>query len=105
MIEVEAEEDLKPGTYDLWAYLKVTTTGTSGEAVEVTTRKFRIPVYCLHNGDVLVGENDRQRRMEIVSSNYSASFAKEGAILRVNWVKGLGQLALRLSSQIGPPFG
>ncbi|MHA2085110.1 MAG: hypothetical protein ACXABD_15245, partial [Candidatus Thorarchaeota archaeon] len=29
----------------------------------------------------------------------------EGAILRVNWVKGLGQLALRLSSQIGPPFG
>ncbi|MHA2361272.1 MAG: hypothetical protein ACXAB6_05030, partial [Candidatus Thorarchaeota archaeon] len=105
VIEVEAEEDLQPGTYDLWAYLKVDTSGTTGETVEVTTRKFRIPVYCLHNGDVLIGENDRRRRVAIVSSNYSASFAKEGAILRVNWAKGMGGMALRLSSQIGPPFG
>ncbi|MHA2321629.1 MAG: GNAT family N-acetyltransferase [Candidatus Thorarchaeota archaeon] len=98
---VTSEPDLEEGAHDIWVSLEIETK----EGFKINTRKFRVPVFCLGEKGVVVGRDDRQRRLVVASPIYTASIAEEGAILRVNnqyTTAGTGQ---QVRSSIGPPFG
>ncbi|TET06883.1 MAG: GNAT family N-acetyltransferase, partial [Candidatus Thorarchaeota archaeon] len=98
---VTSKPDLKEGAHDIWVSLEIETK----KGLNVNTRKFRVPVFCLGVKGVVVGRDDRQRRLVVASPIYTASIADEGAILRVNnqyTISGSGQ---QVRSSIGPPFG
>jgi len=101
ILELLASPTLEPKTYDLWLYLKL----SSKSGVSLTTRKFRIPVYCIQNGSVALGEDDQLLRKTIISSDYSATFDYEGAIFRASYASADREGIFMLRSQIGPPFG
>lgn len=100
-LHISAGADLEEGTYDLWVSFEITP--ETGQ--KITTRKIRIPIYCLGKKGVAVGYDDKGRRLDIAATNYVASFATEGAILRANDPYGFGSGSFEVSSAIGPPFG
>ncbi|MFW9920570.1 MAG: GNAT family N-acetyltransferase [Candidatus Thorarchaeota archaeon] len=100
IFDVQADIGLDPGTYDLWVYLKLTNNGIS-----LTTRKFRVPVYCLFDGTVTTGVDDRLLQRTIISKDYNATFDYEGAIFRARYAYADLQGTIMLRAQIGPPFG
>ncbi|MHA2425086.1 MAG: GNAT family N-acetyltransferase [Candidatus Thorarchaeota archaeon] len=101
VLQVSAESDLEEGAHDIWVSLEIET----GESTTVKTRNFRVPVYCLGKRGVVVGRDDRQRRLVVASPIYTASFSEEGAILRVsNEYTSVGT-GMQVRSSIGPPFG
>ncbi len=102
VIEVTAKGDSPLGTYDLWAALHLHQNVSKG--LKVTTRKYRLPIYCIPEGGVTVGEDDRTRELHVVSSDYTARIAREGGQIRI--VSHIGQiLSLTLRNEVGPPFG
>ncbi|TFH08062.1 MAG: GNAT family N-acetyltransferase, partial [Candidatus Thorarchaeota archaeon] len=101
ILNIYAGEDLEEGTHDLWVSFEITPkTGQKS-----TTRKFRIPIYCLAKKGIAVGHDDKRRRLDVAATNYAASFAMEGAILRANDPYGSDSGSFEVSSAIGPPFG
>ncbi|MFW9844217.1 MAG: hypothetical protein ACFFEV_06565, partial [Candidatus Thorarchaeota archaeon] len=100
-LQIIAGDDLEEGTHDLWVSFELTP--KNGQTV--ITRKFRIPVFCLGKRGLGVGYDDKQRRLIIASTNYSATYAIEGAILRANDPYGEDAFSLQVRSAIGPPFG
>lgn len=101
LLDLTADSNLESKTYDLWLHLKL----NSDDGVSLTTRKFRIPVYCIDNGSVAVGEDDQLLRKTIISSDYSATFDYEGALFRASYANADLEGTFLLRSQIGPPFG
>ncbi len=102
VIEISAKEDSPLGTYDLWASLHLQENTDKG--LKVTTRKYRLPVYCIPEGGVTVGEDDRRRELHVVSADYSARIAREGGQIQI--LSQIEQVpALRLRNEVGPPFG
>lgn len=101
ILHISAGEDLEEGTHDLWVSFELTPSNSQS----VTTRKFRIPIFCLGRKSVAVGHNDKQKQLVIASPNYSATFAEEGAILRANDPYGENANSFQIRSAIGPPFG
>ncbi|MDF1538599.1 MAG: GNAT family N-acetyltransferase, partial [Candidatus Thorarchaeota archaeon] len=96
----KADDGLETGTYDLWAHMTLSNNGN-----QITTRKFRVPVYCLDIGAIAIGQDDRLLQKTAANDNYFATFADEGAILRLRSASGTRMGAFMLRSQIGPPFG
>ena len=105
ILNATADSQLESGTYDLWVHMKLNGDTPDGQPTELQTRKFRIPVFCIDNGTVHVGDNDRLRRKIILSSEYTASFEHEGAILRVNRPTNVDMNSFSIRTQVGPPFG
>ena len=101
ILEVSAQPDLDAETYDLWAYMDLTTP----ERLSFTTRRFRVPVFCLESGSIGIGEDDRLRRKVILTSEYTATYDYEGAMLRATSAGSSGEGTYLLRSQVGPPFG
>ena len=101
ILTITAGEDLEEGTHDIWASFELTP--KSGQTI--TTRKFRVPIFCLGSKGIAVGHDDKQRRLVIATTNYNASFAKEGAILRIRDSYGTDVGGFDVRSSIGPPFG
>jgi RimJ/RimL family protein N-acetyltransferase len=101
MLEVSASEQLEDGTH----YLSLSLLLDIADNEIIETRAFRIPIFCLGNRDVAVGEDDRTMATTIVSPYYTANFAQEGAILTVEDRYSQTSLGLTISSEIGPPFG
>ncbi|MBE0526489.1 MAG: hypothetical protein IH631_06070, partial [Candidatus Thorarchaeota archaeon] len=101
ILNIYAGDGLEEGTHDLWVSFEI----TPKTGKKVTTRKFRIPIYCLAKKGIAVGYDDKRRRLDIAAANYSASFATEGAILRANDPYGFDSGSFEVSSAIGPPFG
>ncbi|MCI2427101.1 GNAT family N-acetyltransferase [Candidatus Acetothermia bacterium] len=102
VVEVIAPAGLAPGTYDLWASLHFTA-GTNGGA-PLTTRRFRIPLFCIPDGAVAVGEDDRKREVLVVSRDYTARLSREGGDVEIT-VPGASLPTISLDTEIGPPFG
>ncbi len=102
VIEVSAKKDSPPGTYDLLAALHLQEKTSKG--LKVTTRKYRIPIYCIPEGGVTVGEDDRTRELHVVSTDYSTRIAREGGQIQI--LSQLEQVpSLVLRNEVGPPFG
>jgi ribosomal protein S18 acetylase RimI-like enzyme len=101
MIEVAAPRDLAPGTYDLWASVRLQ---TKDAKQTITTRKYRIPVFCIPDGTVALGEDDRRRELIAESLNYTVRLAREGGGIIVQ-PHAPSMPTLPLSSEVGPPFG
>jgi len=101
ILNISAGSGLKEGTYDLWVRFEITP--ESGQ--KVTTRKFRIPIFCLAKKGIAVGHDDKQKRLVIAAPNYTASFAIEGAILRASDSYEGESGSFQIRSAIGPPFG
>jgi hypothetical protein len=101
VLQVTSDRDLEEGAHDIWVSLEIET----GKDKTVKTRKFRIPVYCLGEQGVVVGKDDRRRRLAIVSPIYDASISREGAVLRVNNHYNATDSGHQVRSTIGPPFG
>ena len=103
VVEVVAPAaDLAPGTYDLWASLQFEAGSNGG--VALTTRRFRIPVFCIPAGAVAVGEDDRKREVLVVSADYTARLSREGGEVEIA-VPGASYPTISLETEIGPPFG
>jgi GNAT superfamily N-acetyltransferase len=100
-LDVSAGDELEEGTYDLWVNFEL----TPSNGQHITTRKFRIPIYCLGKKGVAVGFNDKNKQLVVASSIFNATFAEEGAILRVNDPYGENVGSYQIRSAIGPPFG
>jgi ribosomal protein S18 acetylase RimI-like enzyme len=102
VIEVRAKEDAPLGTFDLRAALHLQENVSKG--LKVTTRKYRLPIYCIPEGGVTVGEDDRTRQVQVVSADYSAYIAREGGQIQI--LSHLGSISsLVLRNEVGPPFG
>ncbi|MFW9954251.1 MAG: hypothetical protein ACFFD3_06835, partial [Candidatus Thorarchaeota archaeon] len=101
VLNIRASPDLPPVTHDLWVYMKL----SDPDGASLTTRKFRVPVFCLENGSVALGEDERLRRKTIVTAQYLATFDYEGAILRASNTAASLEGSYLLRSQVGPPFG
>ncbi|MFW9869160.1 MAG: GNAT family N-acetyltransferase [Candidatus Thorarchaeota archaeon] len=101
VLTVTADPELEEGVHDIWISLEIET----DKGLRVTTRQFRVPVFCLGESGVVVGHDDRQRRLLITSPVYTASFAEEGAILRIGNHYSAGETQMMVRSAIGPPFG
>ncbi|MHA1136313.1 MAG: GNAT family N-acetyltransferase [Candidatus Thorarchaeota archaeon] len=101
ILNVSAGEDLEEGAHDLWVSFEITP--QTGQ--RVTTRKFRIPIFCLGKKGIAVGRDDKRRRIAIAATNFMASFAIEGGILRANDPYGGESGSFEVRSSIGPPFG
>ncbi|MFW9926472.1 MAG: hypothetical protein ACFFDM_06855, partial [Candidatus Thorarchaeota archaeon] len=101
VLKVSSESSLDEGAHDIWVSLEINT----GKDSKVQTRKFRVPVYCLGERGVVVGRDDKERRLVISSPIYTATFNEEGAILRMRNEPGANEAGIQLSSAIGPPFG
>jgi hypothetical protein len=102
IVEVSANKELPPGTYDLWATLHLQEKGDS--STKIKTRKYRIPVYNIPEGTVAVGEDDRTRELHVVSTDYSARIAREGGQVQIlSQIEQTPSLVLR--NEVGPPFG
>ncbi|MGY5880451.1 MAG: GNAT family N-acetyltransferase [Candidatus Thorarchaeota archaeon] len=101
ILNISAGDDLEEGAHDIWVSFELTP--KSGQTL--TTRKFRVPVFCLGKNGIAVGQNDKQRRLVVATPNYNASFAQEGAILRIRDSYGTDVGGFDIRSSIGPPFG
>lgn len=102
VVEVTAPHALAPGTYDLWASVRLQTEKDAKQAV--TTRKYRIPIFCIPDGAVALGEDDRRRELIAESSNYTARLAREGGGVTIQPHAPM-MPTLPLSGEVGPPFG
>ena len=100
-IQISSEPEVKEGSYDIWVSLEI----DSGKGKTVTTRKFRIPIFCLGDKGIAIGHDDIRRRQVIVSPIFNAYFDEEGAILRVQNQYSAMETRLQVRSAIGPPFG
>ncbi|MFW9847889.1 MAG: GNAT family N-acetyltransferase [Candidatus Thorarchaeota archaeon] len=105
VLTAEAKDSLEAGVHDLWVHFDLHGKPADGKSINLTTRKFRVPVFAIYNGTVHAGEDDRLRRKTILSSQYTASFEYEGAILRVRRPYNLDTNSLTVRTQVGPPFG
>ncbi|MGD2072360.1 MAG: GNAT family N-acetyltransferase [Candidatus Thorarchaeota archaeon] len=103
VLDVVAEKTLDTGTHDLQLSFTFKTMNGNGEEVEITTRKFRVPVFCLEDGTVAIGEDDRLKRVLVVSPKYTVQLSREGAYARVTDMNTY--TTVRLAGEIGPPFG
>ncbi|MFX0078884.1 MAG: GNAT family N-acetyltransferase [Candidatus Hermodarchaeota archaeon] len=101
-IDVLASPELNPGIYDIWASLHLES--SKDESVSIITRRFRIPIFNIAEGNVAVGEDDRQRRMIVASRDYFVELAREGGTVTIPIPFGSGG-SLFLRGEIGPPFG
>ncbi|MFW9786048.1 MAG: GNAT family N-acetyltransferase [Candidatus Thorarchaeota archaeon] len=101
VLHVSSDSELEEGAHDIWVWFEI----ENGSDSIVRTRKFRIPVFCLGNRGVVVGQDDIRRRLVIVSSLYHAYFSIEGAILNANNSFSPSETGLQVRSAIGPPFG
>ena len=101
VLHVTSETELEEGAHDIWVSLEI----ESGKNQKITTRKFRIPVFCLDGNGVAVGHDDIRRRLVITSPLYTAFFSKEGAILNANNDYNPSATGLQVRASIGPPFG
>ncbi|MGY5870782.1 MAG: GNAT family N-acetyltransferase [Candidatus Thorarchaeota archaeon] len=101
ILNITAGDNLEEGAHDLWVSFGITP--ENGQSV--TTRKFRIPIFCIGKKSIAVGHDDKQRQLVIASTNYNATFAEEGAILRASDPYGGNAGAYQIRSSIGPPFG
>jgi len=100
VVEIVADDNIVPGTYDLWAWLEL----SIGEYTHLTTRRFRIPLFCVPEGAVAVGEDDRKRALLVVGADYTARLMREGGEVEIA-VLGPPSSELGLETEIGPPFG
>jgi ribosomal protein S18 acetylase RimI-like enzyme len=100
-LNVSSEPGVKEGSYDIWVSLEI----DSGKNQKITTRKFRIPIFCLGEKGIAVGHDDIHRRQLIVSPIYNAYFNEEGAILRIQNQYSAMETRFQVRSAIGPPFG
>ncbi|MFW9841999.1 MAG: GNAT family N-acetyltransferase [Candidatus Thorarchaeota archaeon] len=101
ILKVTADPELEEGVHDIWISLEIDTKA----GLSVTTREFRVPVFCLGMRGVAVGRDDRERRLLITSPIYTASIAEEGAILRTNNNYSSAEASMQVRASIGPPFG
>jgi len=101
MLKVTSEVELEEGTYDIWVSFDI----KYGNDSKVTTRDFRIPVYCLGTKGIAVGHDDRQKRIIVTSTKYNAAIADEGGIIRFSDPNATDSVGLTVRSAIGPPFG
>ncbi|MHA2352811.1 MAG: hypothetical protein ACXABX_06800, partial [Candidatus Thorarchaeota archaeon] len=101
VLQVSSESELEEGAHDIWVHLEI----ESGKGQKITTRKFRVPVFCLGKQGVVVGHDDQRRRMVIASPIYNAYFSREGAVLNAGNQYTEGETGLQVRATIGPPFG
>ncbi len=101
-IDVSAAPELNPGTYDIWASLQLQSSKDNN--VSLTTRRFRIPIFNIADGNVAIGEDDQQRRMIVAGRDYFVELAREGGTVTIPFPFGSGG-SLFLRGEIGPPFG
>ncbi|MFX1301054.1 MAG: hypothetical protein ACFFDE_08930, partial [Promethearchaeota archaeon] len=101
-IDVSAAPELNPGTYDIWASLQLQS--SKDKNVSLTTRRFRIPLFNIAEGNVAIGEDDRQRQMIVAGRDYFVELAREGGTVTIPFPFGSGG-SLFLRGEIGPPFG
>ena len=104
-LQITAGDDIEHGTHDLWAYMKLEYKQPDGKILKITSRSFRLPVYCLLNTQVAVGLNDRSNQLVVVSDAYIGTIEREGAILNVRGTSSQQISGIMTSSQLGPPFG
>jgi ribosomal protein S18 acetylase RimI-like enzyme len=102
MVEVAAPDSLAPGTYDLWASVHVQTEKDTKQMIK--TRKYRIPIFCIPEGTVALGEDDRKRELIAESSDFTVRLAREGGSVTIQPHVSLMPTSL-LTTEVGPPFG
>ena len=106
ILDVKADESLDVGAHDLWVSMTLNFEDDSGKGVDLTTRKFRVPVYCIEGNRVAVGHDDRLKRVVVVGNKYMASISREGGYVRLSDRQSGGiALTFRMAGEIGPPFG
>jgi ribosomal protein S18 acetylase RimI-like enzyme len=101
VLQVSSDSNLKEGVHDIWVSLEI----GSGKDQKITTRKFRVPVFCLGEKGVVVGHDDRRRGLVIASPIYDAVFRKEGAFLNAGNHYTVSGTSIEVRASIGPPFG
>jgi ribosomal protein S18 acetylase RimI-like enzyme len=101
-ILVSTAPELSPGTYDIWASFQLQS--SKDENVSLTTRRFRIPIFNIAEGNVAIGEDDRQRQIIVAGRDYFVELAREGGTVTIPYPFGSGG-SLFLRGEIGPPFG
>ncbi len=101
ILQIASKEEISRGTHDIFVSFVL----ESKSGSKITTRKYRIPLYCITPTDVAIGTDDRLRRVVAVSSKYSANIAIEGGLLRISDAEGIGPSSFLIRSAIGPPFG
>ncbi len=101
-IDVLAAPELNPGTHDVWASLQLRS--SKDKSVSITTRRFRIPIFNIAEGNVAIGEDDQQRLIIVAGRDYFVELAREGGMVTIPFPFGIGG-SLFLRGEIGPPFG
>ncbi|RDE14511.1 MAG: hypothetical protein C4K47_04025 [Candidatus Thorarchaeota archaeon] len=104
-VTVRTGAELSPGTHDLWAYMVLSYEDESRQKTELKTGRYRIPLFCLQDGRISTGEDDRQRQVLIVGPQYTARLLREGGILSLYSSYAGAMNPVSLSTEIGPPFG
>jgi ribosomal protein S18 acetylase RimI-like enzyme len=102
VVEITAPDELAPGTHDLWASVSLQSKKDAKRTI--TTRKYRVPIFCIPDGTVAIGEDDRRRELIAESSKYTARMAREGGGLNIQPHAPLMPF-MPLNGEVGPPFG
>ncbi len=101
IIEVEADSRLGEGSHDIWLWLEL----DGRDSGPIVTRRTRIPVFCLGENGVAVGEDDRAKRIVVAGSDYVAYCRREGGILQLRSPNSPDIIDQIYRTEIGPPFG
>ena len=101
ILEISAKDSLELGAHEIMVSFEINISNDQ----QVTTREFQIPIFNTGKQGVAVTKDDSQQRLVIVSSDYTASYSFEGAMLRARDVSQGGSISFVLQSEIGPPFG
>jgi GNAT superfamily N-acetyltransferase len=99
-LSVSTDSGLEGGSHDLWLWLEI-----GKGSFRITTRKNRIPIFCLGENKIAIGENDRKKRIVIATPWYIAECYREGGILRAEDPLAIDLMVQTYRTDIGPPFG
>lgn len=104
-VTVRTDQEMVPGTHDLWAYMVLAYEDDKHQKIELRTGRSRLPLFCLQDGRIATGEDDNSRHVLIVGPQYVARLLREGGVLNLHNGFSSSFSPMALSTEIGPPFG